>query len=178
MSKQPTSKRQWRDGAAPSTKKTAKPFKSKARPKDETGKTASQAYGQKASDGIKPQNLPKQRTAKARKLVVRNPNQKIMERARDLKERRSDLSRMEPERLQKVLAASGVGSRREMEEWINNGWVTVNGKTAQLGDKVTPDDHVTVKGSIIKLKWADRLPRIILYYKQEGEIVSRDDPQG
>ena len=65
-----------------------------------------------------------------------------------------------------------------MEEWINNGWVTVNGKTAQLGDKVTPDDHVTVKGSIIKLKWADRLPRIILYYKQEGEIVSRDDPQG
>ncbi len=178
MSKQPTSKRQWRDGAAPSAKKTAKPFKSKARPKDETGKTASQPYGQKASDGIKLQNTPKQRAAKAKKLVVRNPNQKIMEHARDLKERRSDLSRMEPERLQKVLAASGVGSRREMEEWINNGWVTVNGKTAQLGDKVTPDDHVTVKGSIIKLKWADRLPRIILYYKQEGEIVSRDDPQG
>ncbi|HEZ3850378.1 TPA: rRNA pseudouridine synthase, partial [Neisseria meningitidis] len=178
MSKQPTSKRQWRDGVAPSAKKTAKPFKSKARPKDETDKTASQPYGQKASDGIKPQNLPKQRAAKAKKLVVRNPNQKIMEHARDLKERRSDLSRMEPERLQKVLAASGVGSRREMEEWINNGWVTVNGKTAQLGDKVTPDDHVTVKGSIIKLKWADRLPRIILYYKQEGEIVSRDDPQG
>ncbi len=101
-----------------------------------------------------------------------------MEHARDLKERRSDLSRFEPERLQKVLAASGVGSRREMEEWISNGWVTVNGRVAQLGDKVTPDDHVTVKGSIIKLKWADRLPCIILYYKQEGEIVSRDDPQG
>ncbi|ENX7780781.1 23S rRNA pseudouridylate synthase B, partial [Neisseria gonorrhoeae] len=49
MSKQPTSKRQWRDGAAPSAKKTAKPFKSKARPKDETRKTAAQAYGQKAS---------------------------------------------------------------------------------------------------------------------------------
>ena len=111
---------------------------------------------------------PKQHAAKAKKLVVRNPNRKIMERARDLKERRSDLSRMEPERLQKVLAASGVGSRREMEEWINNGWVTVNGKTAQLGDKITPDDQVLVKGNIIKLKWADRLPRIILYYKQEG----------
>ncbi|MCG6504918.1 pseudouridine synthase [Kingella pumchi] len=121
---------------------------------------------------------PKQRAAKAKKLIVRNPNQKIMERARELKERRSDLSRIEPERLQKVLAASGVGSRREMEEWIAAGLVQVNGKTAGLGDKVTPDDQVTVKGSVIKLKWADRLPRIILYYKQEGEIVSRDDPQG
>ena len=120
----------------------------------------------------------KQRAAKAKKLIVRNPNQKIMERARELKERRSDLSRIEPERLQKVLAASGVGSRREMEEWIAAGLVQVNGKTAGLGDKVTPDDQVTVKGSVIKLKWADRLPRIILYYKQEGEIVSRDDPQG
>jgi len=52
MSKQPTSKRQWRDGAAPSAKKTAKPFKSKARPKDETRKTASKPYGQKVSDDL------------------------------------------------------------------------------------------------------------------------------
>ena len=52
MSKQPTSKRQWRDGAAPSAKKTAKPFKSKARPKDETRKAASKPYGQKVSDDL------------------------------------------------------------------------------------------------------------------------------
>ena len=120
----------------------------------------------------------KQRVTKAKKLIVRAPNQKIQQRADFLKEQRADLSRQEPERLQKILAASGVGSRRQMEEWIGNGWVQVNGKTAQLGDKVSPDDQVTVKGSAIKLKWADRLPRIILYYKQEGEIVSRDDPQG
>ena len=181
MSKQPSSKRQWRDGVSYTAKKPSKPAKSfanKKRPDDER-KTSGKTYGQKVSDGPKAQNTaPKQRAAKAKKLVVRNPNQKIMEHARDLKERRSDLSRFEPERLQKVLAASGVGSRREMEEWISNGWVTVNGRVAQLGEKITPDDHVTVKGSIIKLKWADRLPRIILYYKQEGEIVSRDDPQG
>jgi len=120
----------------------------------------------------------KQRVTKAKKLIVRAPNQKIQQRADFLKEQRADLSRQEPERLQKILAASGVGSRRQMEEWIGNGWVQVNGKTAQLGDKVSPDDQVTVKGSAIKLKWADRLPRILLYYKQEGEIVSRDDPQG
>ena len=120
----------------------------------------------------------KPRVTKAKKLIVRAPNQKIQQRADFLKEQRADLSRQEPERLQKILAASGVGSRRQMEEWISNGWVQVNGKTAQLGDKVSSDDQVTVKGNAIKLKWADRLPRIILYYKQEGEIVSRDDPQG
>ncbi|WP_027010184.1 pseudouridine synthase [Conchiformibius kuhniae] len=121
---------------------------------------------------------PKTRTTRAKKLAVRAPNQKIQNRSRDLREQRGDLSRMEPVRLQKALAASGVGSRREMEAWIENGWVAVNGRTASLGDKVSPDDQVTVKGSAIKLKWPDRLPRIILYYKQEGEIVSRDDPQG
>ena len=120
----------------------------------------------------------KQRVARAKKLIVRAPNQKIQQRAEFLKEQRGDLSRQEPERLQKILAASGAGSRRQMEEWISNGWVQINGKTAQLGDKVSPEDQVTIKGSAIKLKWADRLPRIILYYKQEGEIVSRDDPQG
>ena len=154
MSKQPSSKRQWRDGVSSAAKKPSKPAKSFANKKrqDNERKTSGKPYGQKVSDGPKAQNTtPKQRAAKAKKLVVRNPNQKIMEHARDLKERRSDLSRFEPERLQKVLAASGVGSRREMEEWISNGWVTVNGRVAQLGDKVTPDDHVTVKGSIIKL---------------------------
>ncbi|WP_154103782.1 pseudouridine synthase [Eikenella corrodens] len=124
------------------------------------------------------EKAPKTRVARAKKLAVRPANQKVQSQVRRLQEQRSDLSSIEPVRLQKVLAASGVGSRREMEEWIQNGWVTVNGKVAQLGDKVQPEDQVLVKGSVIKLKWPDRLPRIILYYKQEGEIVSRDDPQG
>ena len=124
------------------------------------------------------EKAPKTRVARAKKLVVRPANQKVQSQVRRLQEQRSDLSGIEPVRLQKALAASGAGSRREMEEWIQNGWVTVNGKVAQLGDKVRPEDQVLVKGSVIKLKWPDRLPRIILYYKQEGEIVSRDDPQG
>ena len=124
------------------------------------------------------EKAPKTRVARAKKLAVRPGNQRVQSQVRRLQEQRSDLSGIEPVRLQKALAASGVGSRREMEEWIQNGWVTVNGKVAQLGDKVQPEDQVLVKGSVIKLKWPDRLPRIILYYKQEGEIVSRDDPQG
>lgn len=121
---------------------------------------------------------PKLQVAKAKKLIVRQPNQKIMQRARFLQEQRSHSDQIEPVRLQKALAASGIGSRREMEEWIVQGWVQINGRPAQLGDKVAPSDQVSVKGQAIKLKWPDRLPRIILYYKQEGEIVSRDDPQG
>ena len=124
------------------------------------------------------EKAPKTRVARAKKLAVRPANQKVQSQVRRLQEQRSDLSGIEPVRLQKALAASGAGSRREMEEWIQNGWIMVNGKVAQLGDKVQPEDQVLVKGSVIKLKWPDRLPRIILYYKQEGEIVSRDDPQG
>ena len=167
MSKKTVSKREFRDGV--SKKSTRKP----------TAKVADGAKNKRQISGeSKSIAVPKTQTVRAKKLVVRSPNQKIVERSRDLKEKRSDLENFEPVRLQKALAASGVGSRREMEDWITQGWVTVNGKTAQLGDKVSPDDQVLVKGSVIKLKWPDRLPRIILYYKQEGEIVSRDDPQG
>ncbi|BEV73638.1 hypothetical protein THUN1379_31200 [Paludibacterium sp. THUN1379] len=115
---------------------------------------------------------------RAKKLVVREQGQKMQERARKLRETRVDYDNLEPVRLQKALAQSGVGSRREMEEWIEAGLVLVNGQKATLGDKVVPHDRVTVKGNPIKLKWADRLPRVILYHKQEGEIVTRDDPQG
>lgn len=114
----------------------------------------------------------------AKKMVLRRANKEILQKSERLREIRSDLSRIEPVRLQKALAASGMGSRRQMEEWIEAGWVQVNGKTATLGAKVSPSDDVSVKNKPVKLIWPDRLPRILLYYKQEGEIVSRDDPQG
>ena len=190
--KQPQSKREFRDGISKKRPaKSAKPVSKTAKSslhfakrgeaeqpqehRSQRGQRGAARHEQSPKEYAAP---VKQRAAKARKLVVRAPNQKIQQHVQELKEKRTDLSRIEPERLQKVLAASGVGSRREMEEWINNGWVQVNGRVAVLGEKITPEDQVTVKGSAIKLKWADRLPRIILYYKQEGEIVSRDDPQG
>lgn len=82
------------------------------------------------------------------------------------------------ERLQKVLAQAGVGSRREMEEWISAGRVTVNGEAATLGMRVVGDDVVRVDQRVVRLKALDEsLPRVLLYHKQEGEIVSRDDPE-
>jgi 23S rRNA pseudouridine2605 synthase len=125
-----------------------------------------------------PTRGPAPKASRAKKMLVRDPGLQMLDRAKRLRETRVDHDRIEPVRLQKALAQSGAGSRREMEVWIEAGLVQVNGKKATLGDKVGPSDRVTVKGDHIKLKWADRLPRVILYHKQEGEIVSRDDPQG
>jgi 23S rRNA pseudouridine2605 synthase len=81
-----------------------------------------------------------------------------------------------PERLHKLLAQSGVGSRREMEELIAAGRVNVNGETATIGQSVSPGDRIKVSGKLVHLKFSNRLPRVIIYHKPEGEIVSRDDP--
>ena len=89
-------------------------------------------------------------------------------------------NKQQGERLQKVLAQAGIGSRREMEEWIGNGRVTVNGTVATLGVRVSEGDRVQIDGRNVRLQLEaeQALPRVLLYHKQEGEIVSRDDPDG
>jgi 23S rRNA pseudouridine2605 synthase len=83
------------------------------------------------------------------------------------------------ERLQKVLAQAGVGSRREMEEWIATGRVSVNGEPAVLGQRVQPGDVVRCAGRAIRVRAPEETrPRVLLYHKPEGEIVSCDDPEG
>lgn len=82
------------------------------------------------------------------------------------------------QKLQKVLAQAGLGSRRDMEELIKSGRVTVNGQVAELGMRVSPQDTIRANGRLLKLRSADRLPRVMLYHKPEGEIVSRNDPEG
>ena len=81
-------------------------------------------------------------------------------------------------KLQKVLAQAGLGSRREMELLISGGRVTVNGETAKIGARVGPHDQIKAAGRVIHARPATRLPRVLLYHKPEGEIVSRDDPRG
>lgn len=81
-------------------------------------------------------------------------------------------------KLQKLLAQKGLGSRREMEALIVAGEVIVNGKTAVIGDRVSADDVVRIGKRVIRLNTADGLPKVLLYHKPEGEIVSRNDPEG
>ncbi|WP_082849778.1 23S rRNA pseudouridine(2605) synthase RluB [Halioglobus sp. HI00S01] len=81
------------------------------------------------------------------------------------------------EKLQKVLARTGIGSRREMERWIESGRVAVNGKPARLGDRVEDRDRITVDGRPLDRASAQET-RCILYHKPTGEVSSRKDPQG
>ena len=81
-------------------------------------------------------------------------------------------------KLHKVLADAGIGSRREMEELIVAGRVSVNGEPAHIGQRVGANDQVRVNGRLIVRPNASKPPRIILYHKPAGEIVSHDDPAG
>lgn len=80
-------------------------------------------------------------------------------------------------KLQKLLAHKGLGSRREMETLIASGEVSVNGKTATLGDRAGPGDVIRIGRRVIRVH-EEELPKVLLYHKPEGEIVSRNDPEG
>lgn len=82
------------------------------------------------------------------------------------------------EKLQKILAAAGYGSRRELERWISDGRVSVNGKVAKLGDRASADDAVFVDGKPVRLAASEQRIRVLLYNKPEGEVCTRSDPEG
>lgn len=81
-------------------------------------------------------------------------------------------------KLHKVLAEAGMGSRREMEELIVAGRVSVNGEPAHIGQRILPTDQVRINGKPVKRKLANKPPRVLLYHKPTGEIVSHADPEG
>ena len=83
------------------------------------------------------------------------------------------------ERLQKYLARTGAGSRREIEDWIRAGRVSVDGQTATLGLKVDESSRIAIDGTNIpEYSQASEQSRTILYHKSAGEICSRNDPKG
>jgi 23S rRNA pseudouridine2605 synthase len=82
-------------------------------------------------------------------------------------------------RLQKLLAAAGLGSRRSIEQWIRDGRITVAGRVAQLGDRAGPGDEVLLDGRKIDIGRANAPTReLLLYHKPVGEMTTRSDPQG
>ncbi|MBF7053943.1 23S rRNA pseudouridine(2605) synthase RluB [Halomonas sp. KAO] len=83
------------------------------------------------------------------------------------------------EKLQKVLARAGLGSRREMEAAIAAGRVQVNGQVATLGDRIETRDRVLFDNRPVTLRAAEEVPRrVIMYNKPEGELCTRKDPEG
>ncbi len=82
------------------------------------------------------------------------------------------------QRLHKLLALAGLGSRRDMELLIASGRVTINGTTATVGAAVTQYDLVRLDSRPLKLPFVAELPQVLIYHKPEGEIVSQDDPEG
>jgi len=82
-------------------------------------------------------------------------------------------------RIHKVLAEAGVGSRRQIEDWIRQGKIRVNGRTAEIGDRIDTDDRVSLFGKPVRLQ--QKLPagrRVIACYKPAGLICTRQDPAG
>ena len=82
------------------------------------------------------------------------------------------------QRLHKLLALAGLGSRRDMETLIADGRVTINGQLATQGAGVTENDIVRVDSRPVRLPFEPELAKVLVYHKPEGEIVSQDDPEG
>lgn len=82
------------------------------------------------------------------------------------------------ERLQKFLARMGLGSRRQIEDWIRQGRITVNGVPAQLGASVNGAEKIGIDGKLIQVRAFGQQRRVLAYYKPVGEIASRHDPEG
>lgn len=82
------------------------------------------------------------------------------------------------EKLQKLLAAAGLGSRRAMEQVIADGRVTVNGSVAKLGDRASARDKIALDGKPVPVDDSNQAPMVLIYNKPEGEICSRKDPEG
>ncbi|MDH3639185.1 MAG: rRNA pseudouridine synthase [Gammaproteobacteria bacterium] len=81
------------------------------------------------------------------------------------------------EKLHKVLADAGLGSRRQIERWISEGRVTVDDRKAKVGDRVLRGVAVKVDGRPVAIRCETQAPRVLVYHKPSGEICTRQDPQ-
>lgn len=88
------------------------------------------------------------------------------------------MGNLNDEKIQKVLARVGLGSRRQIEQWILNKRIIVNNKVAAIGDRITPSCQVKLDGNIVDISHKPETDRILIYNKPLGEICTRYDPEG
>jgi 23S rRNA pseudouridine2605 synthase len=139
---------------------------------------------QKPAKAVKPAVANKAKSTAEKKSVEKKTYQKKPLEKKTVKadKESAELSQMPPspsgEKLQKVLARTGIGSRREIEGVIEAGHIKINDRIAKLGDRVTPKDKIFVNGQRVLIAAEVTRRRVILYNKPEGEICSRSDPEG
>lgn len=83
----------------------------------------------------------------------------------------------EPERIQKVLARAGLGSRREIENFINQGRIKVNDKLVGIGTKIFGNEKIKLDNKLLRLNLSTQKPRVLIYHKPSGLMCTRDDPE-
>ncbi len=110
--------------------------------------------------------------------AVAEGNAKFARQDKNKKPRRDLTADDDAPKLHKVLAEAGLGSRRDMEELIIAGRVSVNGEPAHIGQRILPTDQVRINGKLIQRKVSKKPPRVLIYHKPAGEIVSTSDPEG
>ena len=117
---------------------------------------------------------PSGRPLKPSQGSAQQPNNPLKQLAKNKAEQSAD-----GERIQKVLARGGIGSRREIERWIDEGRLKLNGKTVGLGDRLKNGDHLQINDRVVHWeKFVEQPTRVLLYHKPVGEVVTRRDPEG
>lgn len=116
---------------------------------------------------------------KNRKQEKSSPKRSSEPKIKNTVKNRDDEAPALGERIQKVLARGGLGSRREIERWIAEGRVRINGAVIGLGARLRPGDHLQVNDRIVHWqKFARQPTRVLIYHKPVGEVVTRRDPEG
>ena len=127
--------------------------------------------------GLKKDTIKKEATKKD--TVKKAPRGKTAEQEKPVRVDFTKASIKDSEKLQKVLARAGAGSRREMESKISEGRVSIDGRVAYLGDRITGTEQIRVDGHQVKLTSQEEdLCRVLIYNKPEGEMCTRKDPEG
>ncbi|HLS51271.1 MAG TPA: pseudouridine synthase [Burkholderiaceae bacterium] len=180
--------RRWRGGASPNRNQEAEQAQSKqsaessAAPQQSGAPQQTRAEGEQRGHSRRPNR--RGRRGEGRRQNNRQDGAQVglsyLDKSASLQDRLNKYLESDALRpkLHKVLADAGMGSRREMEELIIAGRVSVNGEPAHIGQRVGTNDLVRVNGRPITRRNTKKPPRVILYHKPAGEIVSHSDPEG